>query len=74
MTPQKGAGREDPPRARVRGVFGVGNHKTLSPHRCWGESDGVAPMPLMTKHTILFTAADPSGTTRLALDREVRAI
>jgi len=28
----------------------------------------------MTKHTILFLAANPSGTDRLALDREARAI
>jgi formylglycine-generating enzyme required for sulfatase activity len=28
----------------------------------------------MTKHTILFLAANPSGTNRLALDREARAI
>ena len=28
----------------------------------------------MTKHTILFLAANPVGTDRLALDREARAI
>ena len=28
----------------------------------------------MRKHTILFLAANPSGTDRLALDREARAI
>ena len=28
----------------------------------------------MTKHTILFLAANPLGTDRLALDREARAI
>jgi hypothetical protein len=28
----------------------------------------------MTKHTILFLAANPSGTSRLALDREARSI
>jgi CHAT domain-containing protein len=29
---------------------------------------------LMTKHTLLFLAANPAGTDRLALDREARAI
>ena len=28
----------------------------------------------LTKHTILFLAANPVGTDRLALDREARAI
>jgi hypothetical protein len=28
----------------------------------------------MTKHTILFLAANPLGTDRLALDQEARAI
>jgi hypothetical protein len=28
----------------------------------------------LTKHTILFLAANPLGTDRLALDREARAI
>ena len=28
----------------------------------------------MTKHTILFVAANPTGTDRLVLDREARAI
>jgi hypothetical protein len=28
----------------------------------------------MRKHTILFLAANPSGTDHLALDREARAI
>src|SRR3954470_15309972 len=28
----------------------------------------------MTKHTLLFLAANPAGTDRLALDREARAI
>src|SRR4051812_21092748 len=28
----------------------------------------------MTKHTILFLAANPTGTDRLALDREARSI
>ena len=32
------------------------------------------PRPSMKKHTILFLAANPSGTDRLALDREARAI
>jgi len=32
------------------------------------------PKALMQKHTILFLAANPGGTDRLALDREARAI
>jgi hypothetical protein len=33
-----------------------------------------SPRPKMNKHTILFLAANPLGTDRLALDREARAI
>jgi hypothetical protein len=33
-----------------------------------------SPRPLMKKHTILFLAANPLGTDRLALDQEARAI
>jgi hypothetical protein len=33
-----------------------------------------APRPRANKHTILFLAANPLGTDRLALDREARAI
>jgi len=35
---------------------------------------GHRPTAPMKKHTILFLAANPSGTDRLALDREARAI
>jgi hypothetical protein len=36
--------------------------------------DPALPRPTTKKHTILFLAANPSGTDRLALDREARAI
>jgi len=41
------------------------------------EATGNAVMPqspALTKHTILFLAANPAGTDRLALDREAKAI
>jgi hypothetical protein len=54
------------------------------PHRASGSDDSQrgshsaretpSPRPLMKKHTILFLAANPIGTDRLALDREARAI
>jgi hypothetical protein len=41
----------------------------------WFDADGLAtPGPSMSKHTILFLAANPSGTDQLALDRQARAI
>jgi hypothetical protein len=36
--------------------------------------DSASSRPIMTKHTILFLAANPIGTDRIALDREARAI
>jgi hypothetical protein len=38
------------------------------------DDEPLPPRPPMKKHTILFLAANPSGTDRLALDREARAI
>ena len=43
----------------------------LSPHRHW---QGVGLAAAMPKHIILFMAANPSGTSRRALDREAHAI
>jgi DNA-binding transcriptional MerR regulator len=42
-------------------------------HRDGHRPTSSPPRP-MTKHTILFLAANPTGTDRLALDREARAI
>jgi diguanylate cyclase (GGDEF)-like protein len=36
--------------------------------------DPTRPRPALTKHTILFLAANPTGTDRFALDQEARAI
>jgi hypothetical protein len=54
------------------------------PHRASGSDDSqrgshsahatLPPGPQMKKHTILFLAANPLGTDRLALDQEARAI
>ena len=38
------------------------------------DTEPPSPRPPMKKHTILFLAANPLGTDRLALDREARAI
>jgi hypothetical protein len=49
------------------------NRPGVSPHR--GSYSATRPPRLpLPKHTILFLAANPLGTDRLALDREARAI
>jgi hypothetical protein len=59
------------------------SRRSATPHRISGRDDPrtsdrphvpLPPRLPMTKHTILFLAANPLGTDRLALDREAHAI
>ncbi|HWO24006.1 MAG TPA: CHAT domain-containing protein [Kofleriaceae bacterium] len=53
----------------TRGNNGPDNQRTPSP-----DTEPRSQRSLMTKHTILFLAANPSGTDPRALDREARAM
>jgi hypothetical protein len=53
----------------IRGSHGPDNQRHLSP-----DKESPSPRSLMKKQTILFLAANPSGTDPRALDREARAI
>jgi hypothetical protein len=64
----------DAPSSRRRTTPDRVNGRDDRPHRSDRPHVLLSPRLLMTKHTILFLAANPLGTDRLALDREAHAI